>query len=215
MNTEEYKEYLESVSPYNTLQEKNAVLLTLDNNTKTPLDFANALEISPKPSNNLEAVAMIFQARKKSVGEDISITMTCNDCKFMSVYPINIDSLFFRGNLHTDIPIKIVEDIFEIDLDIDDLSLEEANILEDKIHENNKNIFSPIVNIQCRKCQKVNTLRIKYQDILSKFTIKNIYEQYLDITRFTSMNKKDVDDMPPYEREIFIGLIQEKENKNE
>jgi hypothetical protein len=140
------------------------------------------------------------------------------ECGKINLKNISIPSLFFvnEENLNTDIPIGLVdnfEDIIELYPDIEDMSLDESEEIEKKFKENNKIIFNPVIKIKCQKCGKESIVGIDYRKIISKFEIKNIFEQYLDITQFTNMNKTDVDTMLPFEREIFIGLIQERENK--
>jgi len=220
MNISEYKAFLENVPKYYTLQEKDACIQLLD--TYTSVDIAKILGLSP--GNNLEAIAMIFQARKKSVSEIIEVKSLCPSCNTDDFYFIDIDNMFFRDieGIDTSIPVKLIDDIDDIDdidtqcaQDINNLSIDEFNELENIIIHNNKCIFDNTVSVQCKKCQNTFDIRINYTDIISKFTIKNIYEQYLDMTQFTNMTKYDVDKMPPFEREIFIGLIQERENKKE
>lgn len=222
MTKKQYKEYLDSVSRYSTYQEKEACLLSLNPDFNDPIEYAETLGINPKPSNNLEAIAMIFKSREKSVDEFISITLKCEHCDLTTIYGIPIKSLFFNEDedncIDESIPVKLYEEPFEIEKEgynIDDLSIEEFSKLEEKILKNNKLIFSLTTDVTCKKCRLNNKISINYKDIISKFTIKNIYEQYLDITQFTHMNKSDVDKLPPFEREIFINLIQDREDKKE
>ena len=215
MNLKEYKSYLEDTPSYNTLQEKNACIYLMENNDS--IKVAKLLGL--KPTNPLEAVAMIFQSRKKSVSEIIEVKSTCVHCNSEDFYFIDIDSLFFNKGIDESIPIKLIEEMDEIETylskDINNMDISEFNKIESIIINNNRNIFNNITNIKCKKCQKDFDIRINYTDIISKFPIKNIYEQYLDLVQFTNMIKNDVDNMPPFEREIFIGLIQERENKKE
>jgi hypothetical protein len=220
MTKDIYKEYLNKVDSYTTLQEKNALLLSFTSES-SPSDFKKILKFENdevKSLNDLETVAMIFKSREKSVDENIGITMTCEHCNFMTLYSVPINSLFFNGDLDESISIRLmdnIEDIYEEIGNIDDLSLDKIEEIEQKVVKNNKAIFNPITEISCKKCLLKNKLRIDYKDIISKNTIKNIYEQYLDITQFTHMTKQDVDNLPPFEREIFINLIQDRENKKD
>jgi hypothetical protein len=223
MTKDEYKQYLNNVKGYNTLQEKNALLLSFVEES-SPEDFKKTLEFETeeiKSTNDLETIAMIFKSREKSVDENIGITMACDHCNFMTLYSIPIDSLFFNENngiLDESIPIRLmdsIDDIYHEIGNIDNLSLKEIQEIEEKVTHNNKIIFNPVTKITCKKCLLENKLKINYRDIISKNTIKNLYEQYLDITQYTNMTKQDVDNLPPFEREIFINLIQERENKKE
>jgi len=217
MNTLEYEKFLNSINSYSTLQEKNAVLLNFSEDN-TAKDYYNKLELSYDASNDLERIALIFKSREKSVDENINITMTCVHCNFMSIYNVPIHSLFFKEPLDESIPIKLMENIEDIEKEfgnINDLSIDEFNKIETIIMQNNKKIFNPNIVINCNKCLLENKMIINYKDIISKYPIKNIYEQYLDLTQFTHMTKSDVDNLPPFEREIFMNLIQDRENKKE
>jgi hypothetical protein len=210
----DYKKYLDNTKSYNTNEEKNASIKLLDSNI-TSIELCKSLNISPK--NSLEAVALIFKSREKSVSDIIETLTTC-ECGEINLNNIKISNLFFKNenNLHLDIPIALIDSFDEIsDLvpNFEDLSLDESKEIESKFIHNNKIIFNPISEIRCKKCNKNIKIHIDFKTIISKFEIKNIFEQYLDITQFTNMGKNDVDSMLPFEREIFIGLIQERENK--
>ena len=209
----EYKKYLDNISFYNTEKEKNALIELLDEDTNS-LKICKKLGLKPK--NSLEAVALIFKSREKSVS-DIIETITNCDCGKVNLNNIKIKDLFFKSDdLYLDIPIVLINDFEEIEKlvpDFENLNLDESQKIEEKFIHNNKIIFNPITQIVCKGCNKTINISIDYKKIISKFEIKNIFEQYLDITQFTNMGKKDVDSMLPFEREIFIGLIQDRENK--
>jgi hypothetical protein len=215
----EYKEYLENVSEYSTLKEKNTLIKLLGETSA--LEMAKTLDLKPFPKNELEAIAMIFQARKKSVGETIEVTIQCN-CGAMDFYSIDIDSFFFQGNINESIPIKLIDSIEDFDdndkindILINTLTIKEYNEVEKIIIENNKSIFNNNFEVNCKKCGNIIHSYVDYKNIISKFPIKNVYEQYLDLTQFTNMTKQDVDNMFPFEREIFINMIQERKNKEQ
>jgi ribosomal protein S27E len=210
MNAMEYKEYLESAPRYYTFQEKEFLISILE--TKDPIILASKLELKPK--NNLEAIAMIFQARKKSVSEIIELQVKCPSCSSIDFHNVDIDTLFFKDidKIDESINCGLYDDIGDLE-DIDDLPIDEINKYEDKIYNNNKCIFDPNIYVTCKSCGKPFISFIDYTTIVSKYPIKNIYQQYLDMVQFTNMNKLDVDNMPPFEREIFMSLIQEREDK--
>jgi hypothetical protein len=210
--------YLDNVEGYTTLQEKNASIELLNIKSDEDEDILKISKIlGLNPSNELEAMAFIFKAREKSVSNIIDVMITC-DCGEINMIPVDIETLFFKDKekLHTDIKIKLIqnfEDIVEIYPSILDLSLDDCSEIEKKFIHNNKIIFDNTISCNCRKCNAKLVTTIDYKNIISKFNIKNIYEQYIDLTQHTNMTKKDVDDMPPFEREIFLGLIQDKINK--
>ena len=208
----EYKTYLEDTPKYNTAQEKNAMVKAIDSES-TPIDIAKELGLNP--TNESEAVAMIFQARKKSVGEHIEVVSDC-DCGFKNINQVLIDDLFFKNmeDIDKSVNIKLYDDITEIE-DFDDNELENINKIEKIIMNNNNLIFSNIINITCKRCGNNYKIKINYKDIISKFTVKNIFEQYIDISTITNMTKMDIDSMIPFEREIFISIIEEKQKKQQ
>ena len=215
-NYENYKKYLESVSIYNSKAEKDTSILLLEEGKYSPLEIAKSLNISPEPSNNLEAIAMIFMSRKKSIGEGIETTIKCPYCNHKDFYFFNIDNLFFKDSdtISEEVPVKLINDIEDIDDEfINNISLEELSYYEDIIISNNKKIFDNNIEVTCNNCKEKFKTSINYEKIISKFSIKNIYEQYLDLSTLGNMSKRDIDEMPPYEREIFLGIIQERENK--
>ena len=213
-----YKELFSNLKRYNSLQEKNAVLYCMDDE---PDPIRTAQFLGANPSNILEAVAFIFKLREISVSDLVEITYKCDKCEMMNAQSISIPNMFFKDDdLHADVPIKLftsVDDItlnekFPNDLNINTMTIDEFNLVEDKILENNLKIFDPRVSLTCRKCGDIFKTQVIFSDILSKYSITNIYEQYLDISYFTNMTKNDTDNMFPFEREIFLGLIQTKED---
>ena len=202
----------EDILPYNTFQEKNAIIESMKEES-SPITIAKELGLYPR--NNLEAEAEIFLARRISVGELIEISYSCGKCGHFNMSNVLIDDLFFQNG--TDVigkPYRLVEDILDLDDDqIENLSIDEYNDLEVQIYKNNLNIFNNKVKVKCRSCGFEEEVAIDYKSIISKFNIKNIYEQYLDITTYGGMTKSDVDTLYPFEREILLGIIQERENK--
>lgn len=204
---------LENLQPYNTEQEKNALIKAMDKHC--PLDICRILGV--EPHNNLEAEAFIYKLREISVGDIIEVTSVCPSCKNRDANYINIPKMFFQQQLDASVSVGLFEDISELpesDIEIiNNMTLDEYSIIEKTIKENNNKIFNPISTSNCRKCENTINIKVNYKDIISKFGIKNIYEQYLDISYYTNMTKKDTDGMLPFEREIFLGLIQNKEDE--
>lgn len=205
------KKKLSFLKPYTSEQEKNALIKVLDGNF-TPIEICSIL--GGNPSNDLEAEAFIFKMREISVGDIVEVTSTCSFCKRADIYFISIPKMFFNDELK-DLGITpgLYENIDEVPEGeiINNKTLEEYNVIEEEILENNKKIFNSITETSC-KCGNKSLIKLNYKDIISKFSIKNIFEQYLDISYYTSMTKADTDNMLPFEREIFLGLIQIKED---
>jgi len=220
MNSKEYKDKLNSLPNYNSSQEKNAMLYCMGDE-HTAMKTADILGLNA--SNEFEAIAFIFKAREMSVSDLIEFTHICahNNCEYHNLDHISIPKMFWQDeNLH-DITVGLFNDMeelekYELSIGIDNINtmtIPEFNKLEEQVLENNIKIFNPAITLTCRKCGNKTKTSIDYSQIISKFGIKNIYEQYLDISQFSNMTKADTDGMIPFEREIFIGLIQAKEDE--
>jgi len=208
-----FKDKLDNIKRFTSFQEKEALLES--SGSKNIIKISNILGLSP--DNELEAEAMLLKAREISVSEVIEVTSDCPVCKKINLYNIDISTMFFNKNLNPLLPEGLFEDLSQLPEKysgaLEDLDLDEYNKLEEQLLENNKAIFNPIVDVSCMFCGEKYKISIDAISSISKFNLTNIYEQYSDITYFSNMTKKDVDDMYPFEREIFMGLIQKKEDE--
>lgn len=196
----------DSLIPYNTGQEKNALIKSLDSKSNNVL-ISKILGYETLSLS--EAEAYIYKLREISVGDIIETRHECK-CGYQGMYYMSIPDMFFKAETEN---YKICDSFENIDDEnINNKSLDEYNEAETDVEDNNKKIFDPVVNFTCLKCKKDFKLQSEVQDIISKYSIKNIFEQYLDISSYTNMTKQDTDSMIPYEREIFLGLIQKKED---
>ena len=209
----EYKDKFKKLKSYTTEQEKNTLLKNLEGNA-TSMEMIKSLGYDSLNEN--EAHAMIFKLREISVSDIVDMTLTCENCDYQDIHIISIPNMFFQDDDFYDIDIGLFVDASDLsDENIENINIQEFDSLTDRIEENNRNIFNPEVEITCKKCGHKSTIAVTPGSIISKFDIKNIYEQYIDITTFTNMTKADVDSMFPFEREIFMGLIQQKEDDKE
>lgn len=173
------------------------------------------------PNNEFEAIAIIFKLREISVSDIIELTHICKKCDQQSFIHQNIPDMFFQDieNINTGVPIGLytsIDDIDEEDSDnINNMTIDEYNNIEEVLFSNNIKIFNPVVDVICSSCGYKHKTSIGALDIISKSNLSNIYEQYLDISYYSNMTKSDTDEMYPFEREIFIGLIQKKEDEKD
>lgn len=206
------RDKLVKIKRFTSFQEKEALLESSSN--KDIIKISNILGLNP--NNELEAEAMILKAREISVSEVIEVTSDCPVCKKINLYNIDVSTMFFNSKLNSALPEGLFEDLSQLPEKysgaLEDLDLDEYNKLEDDLLENNKAIFNTIADVSCMFCGEKYKISIDPIGSISKFNLTNIYEQYSDITYFSNMTKKDVDDMYPFEREIFMGLIQKKED---
>lgn len=207
-----YKSKIDSIKPYTSIKEKDTMLMQMSGE-KNPVKIAESLGYHP--INRFEAIAMIFKAREVSVSDLIDITLKCSECNHLDMKVVNIPDMFYRGDIDESIEVGLFESLTEIDDEevINNLSISEYNEYEQKIFKNNLEIFNPLISLKCSKCNHVSEMTLDPSGLISKFSLSNIYEQYLDISYFSHMTKADVDNMYPFEREVFIGLIQKKEDE--
>ena len=205
-----FKKRLENTKRYTSFQEKEALIESLNENIDK-IKIANILGLSPR--NEIEAEAFIFKARERSVSEVIEVTSNCPTCNKVNISNVEIESLFYNDILDNSIPEGLFEGPEEISEEIfnfDDLSIEEYEILEEKINKNNKCIFNPLHTVLCIYCQNKYDVYIEATNIISNTSLTNLYEQYSDLTYYSHLTKEDIDKMYPFEREIFLGLLQKK-----
>jgi len=208
-----FKDRLNSIRRYTTFQEKESLLESLEDDVDI-MKVSKILKLEPK--NELEANAFILKAISKSVSEILEINQECPNCQKINMTGINIDDMFFKEEIDQSIPEGLFEDLSQVSdkyLD-EDLSLEDYNRLESIVLDNNEKIFSNIVQVSCIYCSHKYNVRINPIKFISKFSLTNLYEQYSDITYLSNMTKKDIDEMYPFEREIFLGLLQKKEDES-
>lgn len=206
-----FKEKIEKIKRFTSRQEKESLLETMSGDYNI-FKICEILEI--EASNKLEAEALIMKAIEISVSENLETKSSCPACSKVNLNSIPINEFFFNSeNILLE---NIIDDVSEIDnIDFENMDITYYDELEQKIKENNKYLFNPTSNIVCIHCKEEYKIYIEPVKYISKFSLTNIYEQYSDITYYSNMTKKDVDDMYPFEREIFIGLIQAKEDSKE
>lgn len=206
------------ITPYNTKQEKEILLLSM---ISTPTLEA-ALHICGIADNIIaslseqEKIAMLYKFRMVSVGDDLSLKFTCKHCKTSSDNVLNIADIIEESNitnpLISDRFKTLTEDNFQefINKDIDELEIDEYEKLfeETKSSITKFNFKKPII---CQKCSKENHISIEKPefviDNLSEDTIMSLYQTYNDLTYFGKYTKQDIDTLYPFERTILISLL--------
>ena len=214
----EYSDKKFEISPYNTGQEKEILLLGM---ISTPT-LDGALQICGVENSVIESlseyekIAMLYKFRTVSVGDDLNLKFTCKHCKTSSDNVINISDIIENSNitnpLITDRYKKLTEDNFQefINKDIDDLEIDEYEKLfaETEKSITKFNFKKPII---CQKCSKENFISIEKPtfviDNLSEDTIMSLYQTYNDLTYFGKYTKQDIDTLYPFERTILISLL--------
>jgi len=207
-----------SIKPYTTKQEKDILLsCTFDAQDFQQifdiLDFKTQYDLTSQ-----EKTIILYKYREISLGDEVSVIFNCNNCRQRSENTINVEaSSFILKNSRNDTDIKKLnkeatdENLKEfVDIDCDELEIQEYEILKNRI-EQNQISFNFIKNVNCLICGSENAFDVgdlKYIcEIMSDDTLKTLYESY-NYLIFGNFTKTDVDQMYPFERDIFIGLLE-------
>lgn len=213
------------LKPYNTNKEKEILLASSFDNE----DFSVVFDILEFDASNLsldEQKILLYKFREISSGDDINVKFACDHCGQGNDAVIE-GSNFIKPGKRKDNDIKKIFGHFDEDrmsdylinnIDIDELDIDEYEKLKQRIIDNQDSI-SFIKEVKCLKCKKPKKLNIgekKYiLDIMSDDTLMSLYKSYNYLTFFGHYTKTDIDNMLPFERNIFIGLLNKaKEDLN-
>jgi len=203
------KNRLSKIGRYNSKKEKEALMMEEEN----MIEIFDVLfpDSEIKPLNEIEAGAFILKGRENSVDEILDLMQECS-CGVMNEISIEIQDLF-NFDIDTKIenlPIGLFDTVEEISEYVDDLNLGDYNNLTEIIYENNQKIFNVSREIKCRVCGNVMPVVIYPKNFISKNSISGIYDEYFKLSFFTNVTKHDIDEMYPFERSIYIGLLKKQ-----
>lgn len=201
---------------YRTSQEKD--LLFLSSFEITDLDqVLNILNFqsNEKLSDN-EKKVIIYKYREISVGDEIDMRFKCKHCGTINDVAISIENLIIEPLRNDDDVKKSSEPITNenlgefVDIDVDELDITEFEDLKIRIQQNQIN-FNFIKTVKCGKCQKEKQYDISSEkyiiESMSEDSLMSLYKTYNNLNFFGNYTKLDIDSMMPFEREIFMGLI--------
>jgi len=221
---------------YNSKTEKEVLLL--DENDKTFFEFYDTLfkdyydnktlDKNFYPENELECISFLIKARENSVSDLLNGIIECDKCKIINEYQIELSEIYELEitNLLTQeeyqkyptFPIGFFNSIMDIidEKDLDNLILKDYNEIQSIIYRNNEKILNIITKINCRnvKCQNEISIVIDPRKILSRVSLVGLYDEYFTISFYTHNSKNDIDNMYPFEREIFLNLLKKKIESN-
>lgn len=208
------------IKPYTTKVEKDILIMTsfgifdMDEVLRI-LDLDN--EIIKSLSNN-EKKVLLYKYREVSHGDEIDIKFKCGKCGKTNESVI-IASDFIVESVKNDSDIvKIDKEVTELNIrdflnqhiDIENMDIDKFEELLEKV-KLNQNTFNFTKSCKCLSCKEPNNFNIgdeKYIiEQLSDNTLVAMYKTYTNMIMFGNMSKHDIDDMYPFERSIFIGLI--------
>ena len=206
---------------YTSLQEKDLLFLTMDDfSGKNILDLA--LDICKIPRkiisklNEQEKKCVLYKLRELSIGNEINIKFKCQKCGQRSENFVNISNIIKHPNLkHKSVIDNGKYNGGEI-FDCLKGNYEEMFIDEyEKLKENIKNYITTFdfkKECICQKCLFKNIIDISDTkfiiDNLSEETLQSYYKTYNTLVFFGKYSKLDIDSMIPYERTIFLGLLE-------
>ena len=189
---------------------------------------------------NKEKVYILLKLREHSVGEQINVTLTCTECKkkFESSIDIQkikvneqkeiiINNTVYKSNdiidysdfvtyenMHLFLKTSLSPEVFEETLD--DMSSRDQKSLKDFISEN-KNVIDFEATCKCTFCKASNkTSFYNHKFVISAMSedsIINIYKTINFLVYSGHYTKSDVENMIPFERNIYLGLVTENIEK--
>ena len=204
-----------NISPYTTEQEKAFLLLSsLEANS---LDAGlNILDIEEELSKE-EKIALLYKFRSISVGDVLPMSYTCKHCQQVNEIELELGEIVTEKEL-TDDRLKnaykiLTDENFQdfCNVQVDDLELDEYDELFEKA-KNEIIQFNFIKTHNCLQCKGDNNFDISGDEEqvienMSDDSLMSLYQAYSDLNFFGNYSKIDIDSMYPFERTIFIGLL--------
>lgn len=220
------------IEPYRTYQEKDLLLVPsyTDVNDDKVLDVAlDILKISKDTLNKLsidEKKALIYKFREISVGENFEIKYQCKHCKMPNSSEVSIANIIKKPIKKSD----YVIDLHRLPINEQDLKHNFIKNIDKLDYEEYENILLNIkdyltyydftVKVKCLSCKKENVLSIYNNqfilDMISDDSITSLYKNYHALIFYGKWGKNDIDNLYPFERQIFVELLNktiEKHNK--
>lgn len=207
--------------PYNTKMEKDILLMHSFN--MFDLDSAlHVLGVEEDLTEN-EKKAVLLKLRSLSVGDVVEIKFKCDHCGASQEGELELDNVVEIEEPPLDILKKYNTNISEITEDIlDEMDIDDYDIVSKYIEDFKTGArFNFKKNVPCLSCRKDNKFDISDTEYilkcLSEDNLMSMYQNYSDMIFFGKFTKQDIDTLYPFERTIFIGLInktKEEINKN-
>lgn len=214
------------IEPYNTSKEKDILLYSsfeLQNKDDVLKMLDVNTEIIEKLSDDAKKV-LLYKFREISIGDELNIKYTCKHCNQTNESEVSCSDLVITTENDSNI-LKLNKEVtydnlqdFVTDIIVDELDLDEYDDLLEKVKKS-QDVYNFEKKTKCLKCFKPNYFDIsdnKYIiEAMSDDTLLSLYTVYNNMIFFGNMSKKDIDSMYPFERSIFVGLINKtKEDLN-
>jgi hypothetical protein len=206
------------IEPYRTYQEKD-ILLSSSFGIK---DLDRILEIINFNESGLtenEKKVILYKAREISLGNEIDIKFKCKECGQGNDGIIDASNFVIDGSRNDDYIRKLNENVTDENLikfveysqeELDDLDIQDYEELKKKVTENQIQ-FNFTKSCKCLRCQTENIFDLSSPEyiieIMSEDNLMTLYKSYNLLIYFGHYTKTDIDNMYPFERNIFIGLF--------
>lgn len=204
------------IEPYRTYQEKDILLLSsfeVDDIERVldVLNFKTEYELTEQ-----EKKVILYKHREISIGDDINIKFKCKECGQGNEAVITASNFITDSILHDSDVKKINKVVLDenlhefVDIDVDELDILDFDILKKRVQENQIQIDF-IKKTKCLKCKEEHLFDIgqsKYIiEVMSEDELMSLYKTYSSMIYFGHFTKDDIDNMYPFERSVFVGLL--------
>ncbi len=204
------------LEPYRTHQEKD-ILLASSFDVK---DYDRIFEIIGFKYNGYlsdnEKKAILYKYREISIGDEVDVKFKCDNCGQGGEGVLEASNFAIPSKRNDedvkklDIPVHDTTLQHFVDFDVDELDIDEFEELKDRVQDNQVT-FDFIRTVKCMKCQTEKKFDLSTLDyiieIMSDDTLMSMYKSYNFLIYFGHHTKEGVDSMYPFERSIFIGLL--------
>lgn len=208
------------IKPYTSKIEKDILIMS----TFEVFDMKEVLRILELDENILNSLSenemkvLLYKYRESSLGDEIQIKFKCKECNKQNEGSIIASEFIIQSKRNDSDILKIDKEVTEDnlkdflieDINIEELDIDEYESLIIRVKEN-QNTFNFVKECKCLFCRKQNYFNIgspKYIiEQLSDHTLMTLYKTYNNMMMFGNLTKTDIDNMYPFERTIFIGLI--------
>ena len=208
------------LKPYTTAQEKD-ILLTIEDNAPGDKLFKDILDMLGVDTSNLSPVeikAVLYKLREISVGESIEVTLTCPHCHTPMSVDVPITNILRQRTLeHPEIKDlhrlpKDETDFLTNFVTNDEMPLQTYEYLYQHVSET-QTLLDFNSKCKCLACKQeilVNLDRPKFiAKMLSEDSLISLYKTYDALIFHGHWAKSDIDNLLPFERGIFLNLLQE------
>lgn len=213
----EYADKSFTLSPYTTSIEKDLLLMDSFENYNL-IDALQILGLSEDETKDLtidEQIGLMLKYRSISVSEELPVKYRCKHCNHPVETTINISENVVYPK--TDLTIRqcfkpvTEENITDfIDVNVDEMDINEFDELIKSVSEAVVR-FTFEKESRCIKCGETNIVDLsdpkKILEYMSEDSLVSLYQVYNDLSFFGKYTKSDIDSMLPFERSIFIGLL--------